>query len=67
MMYKILGKKGNKAFCYPVDNVKESANNGYSFRDLKDNTFHCCSKNEIVKNPVFTGKECFGLKEIILT
>lgn len=66
MFYKILGKKENKAFCYPVDNVQESINNGYSFRDLKDNTFHFCAKDEIVENPIFTGKKCLGYQEIVL-
>lgn len=66
MMYKIFGKKENKAFCYPVDSVEENHNGGYSFRDTKDNTYHNCSKNEIVENPIFTGREFNGLKEIVL-
>ncbi len=65
MMYKIFARKDNKAFCYPVDNV-EKTTNGYYFRDLKDNAFHSCSKDEIVENPTFTGRECFGYKEIVL-
>ena len=31
MMYKIYGRKENKAFCYQVDNVEENHNGGYSF------------------------------------
>ena len=65
MMYKIYGRKENKAFCYEVDNVEENHNGGYSFRDIKDNTFHNCGKDEIVENPTFTGKVFHGLKEII--
>ena len=66
MMYKIYGRKGNKAFCYEVDSVEENHNGGYSFRDVKNNTFHNCGKDEIIENPTFTGKVFHGLKEIIL-
>ncbi len=39
MMYKIFARKGNKAFCYTVDNV-EGTKNGYYLRDIKNNAFY---------------------------
>lgn len=65
MFYKIYGKKNDRAFCYPVDSVEENHNGGFSFRDVKDNSFHNCAKDEIVKNPMFTGKVFHGFREII--
>ena len=67
-MYKIFARKENKAFCYSVDSVEPSiiVDDAYSYRDLKDNTFHTCSKDAIVENPTFTGREFHGYKEIVL-
>ena len=65
MMYKIFARKDNKAFCYAVDNVEETKN-GYYFRDIKNNAFYGCSKDQIVENPTFTGREFHGYKEIVL-
>ena len=48
MMYKIFARKDNKAFCYAVDNVEETTN-GYYFRDIKNNAFYGCSKDQIVE------------------
>ena len=66
MKCKIYGKKNNKGFCYPVDEVVENNNGGYSFRDKKDNSYHNCNKDEIIEDPVFTGIKFQGLKQFVL-
>lgn len=66
MIYIIHGKKENKAFCSPADNVEFLKNGKIYCRDIKCNRYDFYSKDEIVQNPTFTGRECLGYKEILL-
>lgn len=66
MIYIIRGKKGDKAFCSPADNVKFLKSGKIYCRDIRSNRYEVYSRDEIVQNPTFTGRECLGYKEILL-
>lgn len=62
-MYKIVGRKENKAFCEKIDILDIDGTRVY----YEDRTgVHTCSVGDLVESPKFTGKKLGSLLQITL-